>query len=176
MTKSVYIFVDDSNLVGICRNRNKNLDWIGLRDYLLTHSQADTLLEMVVYVGLPPLTDALRDRRDGKEKYIHWLRSQGFLVFTHSGSPVKDDPANYAANVDILMALSCFELCTRNRPDIAMVVTNDGDFAPLPIFLRNYGIKVEIAAVESIIGSNLKDCANTVIDLDPFFHGLADLR
>jgi len=173
MPKSLYIFVDDSNLVGICRTRNKDLDWIKLRDFIVEKSEGDNLIEMVVYVGLPPLTPTLIERREGKEKYVHWLRSQGFLVHTHNGSPVKDDPTNYSANVDILMALSCFELSTRNKPDVVVIVTADGDFAPLLMFLRQYGLTVEIASVEEGIGSTLKDFANRVIDLEPFLADLA---
>ncbi|MCB0195261.1 MAG: NYN domain-containing protein [Anaerolineae bacterium] len=174
MPKSLYIFVDDSNLVGLCRQKNKNLDWIKLRDFLADKSDGDLLKEMIIYVGMPPLIGALTEKREGKERYAHWLRSQGFLVFTHNGSPTPPD--TYTANVDILMALSCFEISTRNQPDVVVLVTGDGDFAPLPIFLRNYGISTEIATIEDAMGTSLKDSANRIIDLEPFIDSLDDLK
>lgn len=174
MPKSLYIFVDDSNLVGLCRQKNKNLDWIKLRNFLVEKSEGDTLKEMIIYVGMPPLIGTLTEKREGKERYAHWLRSQGFLVFTHNGSPTPPD--TYTANVDILMALSCFEISTRNQPDVVVLVTSDGDFAPLPVFLRQYGICAEIASIEDTIGTSLKDSANRVIDLEPFLNSLDDLK
>ncbi|MCB0209214.1 MAG: NYN domain-containing protein [Anaerolineae bacterium] len=174
MPKSLYIFVDDSNLVGLCRQKNKNLDWVKLRDFLVAKSDGDILKEMIIYVGMPPLIGSLTEKREGKERYAHWLRSQGFMVFTHNGSPTPPD--TYTANVDILMALSCFELSTRNQPDVVVLVTGDGDFAPLPIFLRKYGINTEIATIEDAMGTSLKDSANHIIDLEPFIDGLDDLK
>lgn len=174
MPGSLYIFVDDSNLVGLCRQKNKNLDWIRLRDFIVDKSEGDDLKEMIIYVGMPPMIGSLTEKREGKERYAHWLRSQGFLVITHNGSPTPPD--TFTANVDILMALSCFEISTRNHPDVVVLVTSDGDFAPLPLFLRNYGIKTEIAAMENIIGTSLKDSVNRVIDLEPFIDSLDDLN
>jgi hypothetical protein len=41
--------------------------------------------------------------RDKKNKFLHWLRSNGFLVVTKEGAP--GDGKHYKANVGVLMAI-----------------------------------------------------------------------
>jgi uncharacterized LabA/DUF88 family protein len=44
-------------------------------------------------------------------------------------------------------------------------VTGDSDFAYLAEKLRRRGIRVEVASVEQSLGTDLKNSANSVIDL-----------
>lgn len=163
----VLILVDESNVGSSVRTAGRGLDWIKLRDFLSGPNTGRELIEMVVYAGLPPAIPAWQEERDKKNKFMHWLRSNGFMVVTKDGSPAEE--GHYKANVDVMMAIDAMELSTEMRPDVVILVTGDADFAYLAIKLRRHGIRVEVASVAANLGYTLKAAANDVIDLAPLF-------
>src|SRR5438874_6864912 len=163
----VLILVDESNVGSSVRTAGRGLDWIKLRDFLAGPATDRDLIEMVVYAGLPPATPAWQEERDKKNKFVHWLRSNGFMVVTKDGSPAEE--GHYKANVDVMMALDALELSIEMRPDLVILVTGDADFAYLAIKLRRHGIRVEVASVAANLGNILRSAANEVIDLAPLF-------
>ena len=166
-TSRVLVFVDESNVVSSVRQLGRKLDWLRLRDYLTRADQGRRLIEMVIYAGLPPPMTEWQVERDKKNKFLHWLRSHGFLVVTKDGSP--GDGRHYKANVDVLMAIDAVELAVEMRPEVVVLVTGDADFAHLALQLRRRGIRVEVAATAQTLGTGLKGSANEVIDLAPLF-------
>lgn len=165
----VLVFVDEANVTrAASKNFRRNFDWIKFRNYLSTEVGLNReLVEMVIYVGLPPATPEWIEKRDAKRHYIHWLRSQGFLVYEKSGQP----RANgwYKANVDVVMAIDAMDLSLRIRPDIVILVTGDADFAHLALTIRREGIKVEVASVPQTLSSELRTSASSIIDLSDLF-------
>ncbi len=163
------VFVDEANVTrAASKNFKRNFDWLKFRDYLENQVGQDReLVEMVIYVGLPPATPEWIDKREAKRHYIHWLRSQGFLVYEKSGQP----RANgwYKANVDVIMAIDAIDLSLRIKPDTVVLVTGDADFAHLALTIRREGIKVEVASVPQTLSSELKTSANSIIDLSDLF-------
>jgi len=171
MTKSdgtrVLVLVDESNVVSSVRTQGRGLDWVKLRDFLAGSKTGRKLIEIVVYAGLPPPIPVWQEERDKKNKFVHWLRSNGFLVVTKDGSPTEE--GHYKANVDVMMAIDAVELSVEMRPEVVILVTGDADFAYLALHLRRRGIRVEVASVPQNLGSGLKSAANAVIDLAPLF-------
>src|SRR5438094_10601840 len=163
----VLILVDESNVGSSVRTAGRGLDWIKLRNFLAGPAMGRDLIEMVVYAGLPPATPAWQEERDKKNKFVHWLRSNGFMVVTKDGSPAEE--GHYKANVDVMMAIDALELSIEMRPDLVILVTGDADFAYLVIKLRRHGIRVEVASVAANLGNTLKSAANDVIDLASLF-------
>src|SRR4029077_6814321 len=102
-----------------------------------------------------------------KNKFVHWLRSNGFMVVTKDGAPAEE--GHYKANVDVMMAIDAFELSIEMRRDVVILVTGDADFAYLATKLRRHGIRVEVASVAANLGNILRSAANAVIDLAPLF-------
>ena len=133
--------------------------------------KARELIEMVVYAGLPPAISGWQEEREKKNKFVYWLRSNGFLAVTKDGSPTEE--GHYKANMDVMMAIDAVELSVEMRPDIVILVTGDADFAHLALQLRRRGIRVEVASVVQNLGSALKAAANQVIDLTPLFATLS---
>ena len=88
----------DLNVVSSVRVLGRKLDWLKLRDYLANADRGRELMEMVIYAGLPPPMPEWQSKRDKKSKFLHWLRSNGFLVVAKDGSP--GDGKHYKANVD----------------------------------------------------------------------------
>src|SRR3982751_1953881 len=163
----VLILVDESNVGSSVRTVGRGLDWIKLRDFLTGRTAGRDLIEMVVYAGLPPAIPLWQEERDKKNKFVHWLRSNGFMVVTKDGSPA--DQGHYKANVDVMMAIDALELSVAMQPDVVILVTGDTDFAYLVTKLRRRGIRVEVASVSQNLGNILRSAANEVIDLAPLF-------
>lgn len=88
------------------------------------------------------------------------------LVVTKEGKAKGDD---YENNVDVVMAIDAIELAFEIKPDIVVLVTGDSDFAYLAEKLRRRGIRVEVASVEQSLGSELKNSANSIVDLTEVF-------
>src|SRR5213079_2195502 len=163
----VLVLVDESNVGSSVRTVGRGLDWIKLRDFLASPNTGRKLIEMVVYAGLPPAMPIWQEERDKKNKFMQWLRSNGFMVVTKDGSPAEE--GRYKANVDVMMAIDALELSVEMQPDVVILVTGDADFAYLAIKLRRRGIRVEVASVTANLGNILKSAANDVIDLAPLF-------
>ena len=161
------MLVDESNVGSSVRTAGRGLDWLKLRDFLAGPNSGRDLIEMVVYAGLPPAIPTWQDERDRKNKFVHWLRSNGFMVVTKDGSPAEE--GRYKANVDVMMAIDALELSIEMRPDVVILVTGDADFAYLAIKLRRHGIRVEVASVAANLGNTLRSAANDVIDLAGLF-------
>jgi uncharacterized LabA/DUF88 family protein len=166
----VLIFVDESNVTSSAKATGRKLDWIKLRDHLVRGRE---LVEMVVYAGLPPAMIEWQAERDRKNKFLHWLRSNGFLVVAKDGSPGAE--AHYKANVDVMMAIDAVELSSEIRPDVVVLVTGDADFAHLALQLRRRGIRVEAASAAQALGAGLKTAVNEFIDLAPLLDGFDPL-
>src|SRR5438270_5897344 len=163
----VLVLVDESNVGSSVRKAGRGLDWLKLREFLAGPNSERELIEMVVYAGLPPAIPAWQEERDKKNKFMHWLRSNGFLVVTKDGAPAEE--GHYKANVDVMMALDALELSVQMQPDIVILVTGDADFAYLATKLRRRGIRVEVASATQNLGNLLRAAANEVIDLAPLF-------
>src|SRR5213596_4246739 len=163
----VLVLVDESNVGSSVRTAGRGLDWLKLRDFLAGPNTGRDLIEMVVYAGLPPAIPTWQDERDRKNKFVYWLRSNGFMVVTKDGSPAEE--GRYKANVDVMMAIDALELSVQMEPDVVILVTGDTDFAYLVGKLRRRGIRVEVASVAANLGNTLRSAANAVIDLAPLF-------
>jgi len=163
----VLVLVDESNVSSSVRTVGRGLDWLKLRDFLAGQDTGRDLIEMVVYSGLPPAIPTWQEERDRKNKFVHWLRSNGFMVVTKDGASAEE--GHYKANVDVMMAIDALELSIEMRPDVVILVTGDADFAYLATKLRRHGIRVEVASVAANLGHILRSAANHVIDLSGLF-------
>ncbi|MBV9658525.1 MAG: NYN domain-containing protein [Verrucomicrobia bacterium] len=163
----VLVLVDESNVVSSARTGGRGIDWLKLRDFLAGPETGRELIEIVVYCGMPPAIPAWQEERDKKNKFVHWLRLNGFLVVTKDGAPAEE--GHYKANVDVMMAIDALELSVEMQPEVVILVTGDADFAYLATKLRRRGIRVEVASIEQNLGNVLKASANAVLDLAPLF-------
>jgi uncharacterized LabA/DUF88 family protein len=163
----VLVLVDESNLGSSVRTAGRGLDWIKMREFLAGEHTGRDLIEMVVYAGLPPAIPVWQEERDKKNKFVQWLRANGFMVVTKEGAPAEE--GHYKANVDVMMAIDALELSIEIQPDVVILVTGDADFAYLAIKLRRHGIRVEVASVAQNLGHILRSAANDLIDLAPLF-------
>lgn len=150
----VAIFIDYPNIEAAFRQARRPLDMIELRDYL---SQGRILQEAFCYVGTDPRSPAT------SQELIRFLRTNGFLVRTRNAR--FEGNGRLRCDMDVEMAVDALDFSHRARPDIVVLATGDGDFAPVASRVRMLGIRVEVAATEEILSRDLKEAASGVIDL-----------
>ncbi|MBW4613636.1 MAG: NYN domain-containing protein [Desmonostoc vinosum HA7617-LM4] len=165
-SRRVLIFADSDNTYLAAQSFNRKIDWQKICNYLADPKEGRELIEMVIYVGLPPARERFEEQRKTKEKFVYWARNNGFLVVAKEGKAKGED---YETNIDVVMAMDAVELALEVKPDIVVLVTGDSDFAYLAEKLRRRGMRVEVASVEQSLGSELKNAANSIIDLIEVF-------
>jgi hypothetical protein len=105
------VFVDESNVVSSVRALGRKLDWLKLRDHLVSADRGRELIEMVIYAGLPPSLPEWQTEREKKNKFLHWLAQRiprgGERWVAGDGKP--------QSNVDV-MAIDAVELSVRCVP------------------------------------------------------------
>lgn len=175
-TSRVLVLVDESNLTCAVRHYERWVDWEKLRAYLADPEDGRQLLEMAVYVGMPPSHPDFNEVEDKKDRFVTWLEMNGFLVVRREGVPSPSAGnggrgPGYKANVDVLMAMDAVALAQEMRPDTVVLVTGDADFAPLALHLRRRGIRVEAAGVEGSMSRALRGACNGFIDLAELIAG-----
>lgn len=171
--------MDEANFVCQARAFNRKPDWEKARLFLANQDEGRQLIEMLVYVGLPPANmEEFREPRERKMRFVYWLRTHGFMVVAKDGAPRDGDGPRrrWKANVDTLLAIDAMDLATEMKPDVVIVGSGDGDFAHLALSLRRRGIRVEAAATEQALANELKAAVNAVIDLQPLFNTFENLR
>lgn len=166
LARKVMVFADADNTYLSAQSFNRQTNWTKIRNYLADPDEGRELIEMVLYVGLPPDRERFANQRKAKEKLIYWAKSNGFLVVSKEGKSKGND---YESNIDVVMAMDAVQLALEVKPDIVVLVTGDSDFAHLAEKLRRKGIRVEVASVEQSLGNDLKNAANSVIDLVELF-------
>lgn len=164
----VLVFVDEANFASLCYERNREPDWVKLRNWLANPDEDRSLVEMVIYVGTAPNIPDVQEFQDERAKVASRVRRyeyDNFMVMVKEGKPNEDRPKGYEANVDVLMAMDAATLAADIRPDVVVLVTGDADFAHLAQYLRRKGVHVEVASVENTLGDALERSVNRFLDL-----------
>jgi uncharacterized LabA/DUF88 family protein len=102
------ILVDESNIGNSVRTAGRGLDWLKLREFVAGSDTGRELIEIVVHAGLPLGLPIWQEERDKKNKFVQWLRSNGFMVVTKDAAPAEE--GRYKANVDVMMGIEALEL------------------------------------------------------------------
>jgi hypothetical protein len=169
------VFVDEANFQKSAYNAGFRPDLVALRDYLRDGGRRE-LIEMVVYIGLPPerrpedMPENWQRAFNTKHRLRHALENHGIMVVSWRGKQLFGyDPPRFAANIDMLMAMDALEFALEARPDTVVLVTGDGDFSYLATKLRRRGIRVEAASLPNAMSADLRRSVHQSIDLSRFF-------
>ncbi len=152
----VVAFVDYHNTVHALRREGRRIDLGALRAYL---AEGRHLLEAFLYIATHPRPE----RYEADAATLHRLRQHGFLVRTKMGQLLPN--GRLKCDFDLEMALDVQEFAARTHPDIIVLVSGDGDFAPLVQRLRLQGVRVEVASTPGSVSANLRAMANGFVDL-----------
>lgn len=150
------VFIDYHNTLNALRREGRQIDLAALRDYL---AEGRHLVEAFLYIATHPQPE----RQGADQLVLQQLRQHGFLVRSKVGQLLSN--GRLKCNFDLEMALDVQEFTARTRPDIVVLVTGDGDFAPLVQRLRLRGIRVEVASTLGSVSAALRAMANGFVDL-----------
>jgi len=91
------------------------------------------------------------------------LAQQKFFK-THAIRPIVNLSNGKNAN-DIALAIDAMDLAISERPDVAVIVSSDSDFAPLVIRLREKGCRVEGIGQQGKTGEDTKPVYDSFVEL-----------
>jgi len=146
------IYFDHYNIYKHIREGELMLDYIEMVNRLAEgrHITEKFVFDSRVRYGFDPL-----------RKTHDWMRNNGFIVFLRYCDPNKQ----VQKGVDMTMGLEIQRRAYENRFDVALMITGDGDFAPVCEYIRRLGKKVEVAAFDEILSSDLKSVVDRYHDL-----------
>ena len=163
----VLVFMDLANLDGQGKAVGRRIDIPKLVEFLALPSEGRRLIDAYLYATLPP------QNGDKVARWHDYLRHSGINVVAKRAKRLPS--GEIKGNIDSLLILDAMDLVPSIRPDIVVLVTGDGGFAPLALKLRRYGVRVEVAGTSGAMASELRAAANGVIDLDPFLRSCPGL-
>jgi uncharacterized LabA/DUF88 family protein len=150
----VGVFVDVANVeLGADRARAR-FDW-GKVLRMLTRDRS--LARAIAYA---PVHDDPQVSRE-TQRFVEPFLDRGYKIVTKPLKRFSD--GTIKANVDIEMALDIMNML--DRLDVVCLVSGDGDFEPLVRAAQERGIRVEIAAMSNSCATNLRNAADTFVDL-----------
>ncbi len=151
MSKNVAIFVDVANLYYSARGQDVDVDYVAL---LKAATKGRDLVRAYAYSGLDP-------ENENQRKFIDFLGKNGYKVVHKDIRKFGD--GRVKANLDIELVVDLFRV--KDRMDIAVIVSGDGDFAPAIRALQDVGIRCEVISFRPNTSSDLIAVADEFIDI-----------
>ena len=153
----VAVFLDYANIDASARQKNCNVDYGALLNYLADEAEGRALQAAYAYVPIDPRQEHAMDAT------IEELWQNGYIVKSKVGTIAGE---SYKCNFDVEMTLDISRIAYVNAPDIVVLVSGDSDFIPVVLELRERGIRVEVAAFEFAMSRQLALKASSFISLD----------
>jgi uncharacterized LabA/DUF88 family protein len=148
---SFITFIDLPNLRTQLRDQEPDL--VGLRAFLQNRAQERYEVDTVVF-------DWIDHETDGSVFHYHeFLQHNGFRVIT------KEVGDSFQSSLEMEIAIEAFNVFEKTKPNVLILVSGNGNFAPLCQNLREKGIRIEIASLPSFLAKKLRSWANESIDL-----------
>ena len=86
--RRVLILADSDNTFLAAQSFNRRLDWQKIRDYLADPKEGRELIEMVIYVGLPPARERFeRTTKNQRKIYLLGKKQWVFSRFKKKAKP-----------------------------------------------------------------------------------------
>ena len=166
-TKTVYVFIDASNLWEAQKAKGRFFDYGKLRDYLKKKLEAKEIV--VFYYTAYPAEGTRAYSIDGKHKFFTFLKKGlGFNVVkkelkrisvaTSSGESMEEK-----GNMDVEITIDVIH--HKNKYDIAVFFSGDSDFLALVSYLRNDKKKVHVFSSRNNISQELRTGADKYFDV-----------
>jgi uncharacterized LabA/DUF88 family protein len=151
LSKNVAIFIDVANLYYAARGQDVDVDYVALLKYA---TKGRDLIRAYAYSGLDP-------ENENQRKFLDFLSKNGYKVVHKDIRKFGD--GRVKANLDIELVVDLFRL--RDRMDIAVVISGDGDFAPAIRALQDEGVRCEVISFRPNTSSDLVAVADEFIDI-----------
>lgn len=165
--KSIYVFIDASNLWQAQKAKGKMFDYEKLKYYLKNKYTASEI--QILYYTAYPAEGTREQSQDSKHKFYTYLKKGlGFIVrkkelkriTVHNDS---GDTIEEKGNMDVEMTIDAIHYI--KKYDEAIMFSGDSDFLALINYLRNGGKKVYIFSSKNNISQELKTGADGYTDV-----------
>ena len=165
--KTIYVFIDASNLWEIQKAKSRFFDYDKLRNFIKEYYQGSAI-KVFYYTAYP--ADGTRDYSiDGKHKFFTFLKKGlKFVVrkkelkrietVTEKGQVMEEK-----GNMDVEMVIDAIHF--KKDYDIAILFSGDSDFLALVNYLKNGGKKVYIFSSKNNISNELRTGADGYTDI-----------
>ncbi|HRV75964.1 MAG: NYN domain-containing protein [Candidatus Nomurabacteria bacterium] len=166
-SKTVYVFIDASNLWAVQKAKGRMFDLSKLKSFLKTEHNASRIV--VYYYDAYPLQKTREYSIEGKFKFYVYL--QKALKFIVRKKPLKQIKVTSSkrivieekGNMDVEMAIDFINKIDKYNE--AILFSGDSDFLALVRFARNKKKKVYVYSSKNNISSELRTGANGYIDI-----------
>ena len=160
----VQIFVDGSNLYHALKSEcgRVDLDYLKFAE-MLTNGRK--LIRLNLYVAT---FDPQRSPKEAREqqRFIDDVQKLPYINVKHKMLNYKDG-IPYEKGIDILIAVDMVTQALWNYYDTSILVSGDGDFAPVLSKIKNSGKQVENVSFDSRRSKSLIESSDLFIELTP---------
>lgn len=165
--RTVYVFVDASNLWAVQKAKGKMFDLSKLKAYLKTHHHADDI--KVYYYDAYPKQGTRDHDVSGKFRfYVYLEKALGFVVRKKPLKQIRVDTERGIAveekgNMDVELAIDVVNQV--KNYDEAILFTGDSDFLALVRFIHSRKKKVFIYSSRNNVSSELRTGGDGYTDI-----------
>ncbi len=136
--KRIMIFFDHNNIFREFLKLNKKFDYIKLRDLIIGDRN---LVASHTFMGIKPAKDSVTKFK--KKKFFELLRKNQINPIT-AIVKIRPDKTIKEKEIDIALATEMLSSAFQNKYDIAVLVSGDGDYAPVIKKILSLNKSVEI--------------------------------
>ena len=157
MTKTVYVFIDASNLWAVQKVKGQYFDLQKLKNYLRRTHEASTLA--IYYYDAYPEANTRDYDTSGKHAFYTYLKKGlGFVVRKKPLKQIRHDTdagiiVTEKGNMDVELVIDAVNKV--RDYDEAILFSGDSDFLALVNFIRNHGKKVFVYSTRTNISKEL---------------------
>ena len=159
----VQIFVDGSNLYHSLKSEcgRTDLDYLKFAERL-TNGRKLIRLNLYITTYDPNRSSIKAKERQG---FIEELQKLPYVTVKHKMLNYDKNGIPYEKGIDILIAVDMLTLALQKHYDTAILVSGDGDFAPLLAKIKNAGRHVENASFDARRSRSLIESSDLFIEL-----------
>lgn len=157
----VAVFFDYANIHAASKELHCKVDYGALLEYLADDMEQRSLQVAYAYVPIDPRQEHAMDET------IARLWKQGYIVKSKVGFIVGD---TYKCDFDVEMTLDMTRVALEMDPDIVILVSGDRDFIPIVLYMRDKGIRVEVASFDNSMSKQMSYKCSGYISLDTLIH------
>ena len=166
-SKSVYVFIDASNLWQAQKAKGKLLDLKKLKDYLARKFQAGNL--KIFYYSAYPAEGTRGYSIEGKHKFFTFLKKGlGFVVRKKELKRIRivsgeGEAFEEKGNMDVELTIDAIHHVAKY--EIAILFSGDSDFMALVNYIRSFKKEVYIFSSKNNISQELRTGGNGYVEI-----------
>lgn len=165
--KSIYVFVDASNVWNAVKSVKKFIEYARLKEYFKEKFNADKV--EIFYYDAYPKEGTREYDIGGKHKFYTYLKKGlGFIVRKKELkriSVVSEKGASIVEKGNMDVEITIDALHNLNKYDTAILFSGDADFLALVNYLKNHGKKMFVFSSKDNVSHELKTGCNGYFDL-----------